>query len=107
MKHKNMNFVGILLLILQAVGNLLHLLWTVWAVAEQVQTGWGYGTDMEIAVLIPWMLELLCIPVLVVAAAYLILSIWHRGSRGIFIANLSLFAALILQAGLTNLFIWF
>lgn len=107
MKRDIMDLFGALLLTFQAGGNLLHLPWTACLVAEQIRTGWGYGTNMEMMVLAPWMLELLCVPVLAAAVVYLILSIWHRGSRGILIADLSLLGLLILQFGVTNLCVWF
>lgn len=47
---------GWILTALLAGTNAVHLLWTVWLTVEQVRTGWGYGTSMELAVLMPWLL---------------------------------------------------
>ena len=101
-----MTVFGIIMLVLQAGANLLHLIWTVWLSAEQMQTGWGYGTGMEIGGLYPWLTEILCAPVLLATIVYLVMCICLKSRGGIVKGNIALFAALVLQYGLTNLFIW-
>lgn len=98
---------GIILLAALTISNLLHLPWSVWLIWEQAETGWGSSTGMELAVLYPWLTEVLCAPVLIAAAVYFILCVFRKPHRGIPIANLCLTGLLILQYILTNLFIWF
>lgn len=92
---------------LLALTNVSHLLWTCWLIAEQVRTGWGFGTNMELAVLYPWLTELLCTPVLLASLVYFILSCFYKPNRTALIINICLFAATIVQFTLTNLFIFF
>ena len=88
-------------------GNLAHSLFTLWVVIEQMKTGWGYGTDMEMAVLAPWFVELLCIPVLTAGAVFFLVNIKQRAPKGIVTANAVLYGMLALQIGVFNLFIHF
>lgn len=104
---KRMEVLPVLLVAALSVANLLHLLWTVWLTIEQIKTGWNGGTGMEMLALLPWMLELLCMPVILAAVIYLVLSFYRRQSKGLLVANSSLFALLLLQIGLTNLFLFY
>lgn len=102
-----MTIFGIVMLSLLSLVNLSHILWTYWLTVEQIKTGWGFGTSIELAVLYPWLTELFCAPVLLAAAVYLILSCFKEQRKSILIANCILFAAAIAQYLLTNLFIWY
>lgn len=102
-----MNVFGIINIVLLTLVNLAHLLWTVWLAMEQVSTGWGYGTNMEMAVLMPWLIELICLPAMIAGVVYLILSCFLLHRKGIWIANILLFACAAVQFVVTNLFIWY
>ena len=73
---------------------------------EQIKTGWGYGTDMEMLALLPWMTELLSAPVLLAGVVYGILSIFFRHEKRLMVTNALLFALAAAQIGLTNLFLF-
>lgn len=105
--NKRMTDCGILLIVLQAFANAIQLLFTVWLTVEQIETGWGFTTHMEMMVLLPFMLELLCAPVVILGIAYGILCIFYKTKPSVRNANLILLGALILQYALTHLFIWF
>jgi len=105
--RKSMDIFGGLTIGLLSIVNLLHLLWTVWLTAEQLQTGWGFGTGMELVVLYPWLTELICLPGMITGAVFLILSIFKPSKKGILSATLCLFIAAIIQYVLTNLFIFY
>lgn len=100
-----MTVFGIVSLVLAVWGNLGHLLFTVWVSAEQLKTGWGYGTDMEMAVLMPWLVEVLCIPAFIIGATFLVLSLKKPVSRVLRRWCVGLYAVLLLQIVLTNFFI--
>jgi hypothetical protein len=102
-----MDVYGALLLWLLPGVNLLNLLFTILLGIEQVETGWGYGTNWEMAVLYPWSVELLCLPVVLAGLIFAVLFIFLKSDRTLGRINLILTAALLLQYGLTNLFIWF
>lgn len=106
-QYKGMNVFGIVSIVLMVLVNLGHGLWTYWLTAEQIKTGWGYGTNMDIAVLWPWITELLCAPAMVAVVVYLVMSCFMRHKKGILITNIILFACAVVQFGVTNLFIWY
>ena len=87
--------------------NFLHLGWTYWLTAEQIKTGWGGGTGMEMLVLALWMLEVLCLPVLGLGIVYFVLGLNRRQKKKILAANIVLFIALTAQIVMTNLFLFF
>ncbi len=88
------------------MGNLLHCLFTIWLTVEQLETGWGYGTDIEMAALLPWMLELLCVPGCIAAVVFFLLCGKKKVPKRIRAANGVLYGLLVLQTGLVNLFIF-
>lgn len=106
-RYHAMNVFGVILIVMLALVNLGHVLWTWWLISEQLQTGWGYGTNMEMLVLMPWMTELVCVPAMIAGVVYLVLSFFLRHKKGILAANIILFACAAVQIGVTNLFIWF
>ena len=105
-KEKRLYNFGVLVAILLAGVNLLHLPWTVWLTIEQARTGWGYGTNMEMMALLPWMLELLCGPVLLAGVAYLVISIFIRQQRKLRISTLLLLCVALGQYCVLNLFLF-
>lgn len=94
-----------LLLPLLALANLFHLPWTVWLTLEQLQTGWGYSTNMEMGVLYPWLTELLLLPVILLALILLIFAAVKKQRGGILGVDLAFLLLLLAQYGVTNLFI--
>ena len=107
MKHCRMEGVSIIMICLSALGNAVHLLWTFWLIDEQIKTGWGYGTNIELGVLYPWITEILCAPILIAGIVYLILAISRKPRKALLIPNIILFVLLVMQYALTNLFIWY
>lgn len=98
---------GIIVTTLSTLANLLHLPWFIQILAEQVRTGWGGGTNIELAVLYPWMIEFLSIPVLIGGIALFIVSFFRRPKLGLLISSTALTLLLALQFVLLNLFIAF
>ncbi len=106
MKDKKQSAFGIIMIYLLAVANGFNLLWTWWLVKEQMQTGWGYGTNMDILVLVPWIIQLACVPVVIAAITYFITAVLKRIKGKVLIANIVLFSSLLIQSVLIHLFIW-
>ena len=98
---------GLIVLIGLILANLASLLFTVDLTIEQVGSSWGDGTRIEMLALIPWMIELACVPLVGAGAAYLILHGWFTSRRGLLIANAALYALLLMQFVLTNLFMFY
>lgn len=106
-ENKAITVYGIIVIYLLSIGNLLHLFWTIWLTIEQIKTGWLYGTNLELGVLFPWLVELLCSPLLIAGIVYFVLHMLKPSNKNICIANIALFSLLVLQFFITNLFIWF
>lgn len=106
-KNDAMNVFGACASIFLLIANLLHIIWTVWLVSEQIDTGWGYGTNIELGVLYPWLCELLSTPVILAGIAFLIMNIWKKSEKIISILCTVLLSCEILQIAITNLFIFF
>ena len=106
-KTKSCNVFGIILIVALAWANLLHILWTVWLTLEQIETGWGGGTGIEMLFLAPWLIEVLSFPVLLAEIVYLALSGRWTTARGIKIANIILFVLMMVPIGLTHLFVMY
>jgi hypothetical protein len=102
-----LNVYGLIMLPTLIISNLANALFTVWLTVEQLGSSWGEGTGMELAVLYPWLIELLCAPVVIAGGVYLLLHVWRTSSKWLRVTNIVLYFALILQYALTNLFIWF
>ena len=106
-KSDGMNVFGTLLSIALAFANLVHSLFTYWICVEQIQTGWGYGTNWEMGILLPWMVEFLSIPLIIAAIVYFVLSIWKKSEKWVFILATVFFVLEVCQIALLNLFIFY
>ena len=106
-EHKGMNIFGVITAVLLLVVNLCHGLWTCWLTVEQIQTGWGYGTDMEMLAILPLLVEAFSIPMMVTGVVYLVMSCWKRHQKVILGFNIVLFSMAAVQYLLTNLFLYF
>ena len=103
--NKTKNTIGIILIILLALSNLSHLPWTYILTLEQISI--GYGTMLELAVLFPWLLETLLIPVIISGILFFAVFPRKTASKGVTIAVAVLLGSIILQIVITNFFINF
>ncbi len=106
-RSDGMSVFGGLLSTALVIANLVHGFFTYWICIEQVKTGWGYGTNWEMGVLLPWMVEFLSAPFLLAGIVYFALSIRKKSEKWVFILTTSLFICEILQIAMFNLFIFF
>lgn len=106
MDERNDTF-GALTAIIGAAGNIINLPWTLSLVAEELKTGFGYGTNIEMAALVIWMIEILSVPIIALESVYFITSALKHESKRFMKLNIVFCALLILQMIITNLFIWF
>lgn len=86
--------------------NVLHSVWTCWLVVEQINTGWGFSTKIEMLALLPWTLEFFSLPFLLAEVVYLVMSIFKRHRKAVLIINIVLFVLVIAQFFVTNLFMF-
>lgn len=87
--------------------NILHSGWTVWLTMEQIETGWDGGTGIEMLALLLWLMEALCVPVLILGFVYLVMSCFRWQKKWMLITNIILFTALFAQIFVTNLFLFY
>ena len=104
---KKMDTFATVMLVAFSQANLLMLIWTIWLTAEQIRTGWGWGTGIEMLAIALWMAELLCLPVLLAGLVYAVMCFYRKQSRGLLIANIALFVCLVAQIAVTNLFLFY
>ncbi len=105
-KYNGIFTLGVICAVWLGICQLLHLPCTVGMAAEQWQTGWGFGTNMDLAVLYPWMVEVLSLPAVLCTVVFLFLGLRRRPGKGLVILNAVLLVTLLLQWLLTNLFMW-
>ena len=106
-KSTGMNVFGAIVCQLLALANLAHALFTWFICAEQIETGWGFGTNWEMGVLLPWMVEFLSAPVVIAGIVFLVLSIWKKSEKVIFVLTAVFFILELLQILILNLFIYY
>lgn len=88
------------------VANIIFLFWTIVLTEEQIRTGWGYTTDLELFVLIPVILSMLTIPIIIMELVFLPLSYFFKVTKRQFVINIISFFILVLQIFLVYLFIF-
>lgn len=75
--------------------------------AEQIQTGWGYGTDIEMGALILWLLQGLSLIPIALAAVFFVLAIVNKDKRWKTVLSGALLAGTVLSIALSNLFVFY
>lgn len=101
------NVSGGFFLAILLIFNLSHAFFTLDVIVEEIKYGWGFTTNLEIGVLLPWALELLCIPVLIIDFIYLLVFIKPRASKGLYVTNIILTILMVVQVIIFNLFIYY
>lgn len=102
-KRKN-SFCGILALIFSTLLNLVHFPLFVLVLIEQINTGWGYGTNLEMGVLFWWIAEYIMVVPLLVSAGLFVASMVKRDYKVKIAINAVLLVLCVLQIVLTNVF---
>ena len=106
-KSMGMNVFGAIICQLLVLANFIHGFFTWGICAEQIKTGWGLGTNWEMGVLLPWMVEFLSAPVILAAIIFLILSIWKKCEKVIFVLSGVFLFIEVLQILIFNLFVFY
>lgn len=84
--------------------NLLHVYWPIHLVLEDIDKGTLEGTNIEMAVLYPWIIEFFAIPFVLAEVVYFIV---FRRIKYTNAFNLISFSTFILQVLLFNVLLWF
>lgn len=104
---KKINICGIVAIPLLSLGNLIHLPFFLWLLSEQTETGYGYGTNIEMGALFVWIAEFLCMPLLIAGTVLFVLTLVKKASTPFIAVNATLLSTLVLQMVLTNAFMYF
>ena len=102
-KSTGMTVFGIIVTVFSAIANLCHLPWFIWVAVEK----YSGSMNISLAVLYPWMIEFLSIPILLGGIALFIASFFRRPKLGLLISSTALTLLLTVQFVLLNLFIVF
>lgn len=97
---------GVIAAIMGFAGNIINLPCTASLVAEEIKMGFGHGTNIEMAALVVWMVEILSVPIIVTEVLYFVMSALKRTGKRFMKLNVAFCALLLLQIIITNLFIW-
>lgn len=103
-KLKDLGFIPLLILI---ISNVIHLPLTISIIFEQINTGFGYGTDYELGVLYYWIIEFILILPIILSLIFILIMFKEKNLKKEILNRLILLLILILQIALSNLFIFY
>ena len=101
---KPANVYDVLCLISSSIAFFPNLLFFLYLLAEQIQTGWGFPTELEMAVLIVWIIQMLAAPFLIFGIIGAIIAFFKKRRSGVLIANSAVITLTVITAALTVLF---
>ena len=107
MPNEKANIFGGIIITPMLLVNIANAFWTLWLTIEQIATGWGFSTNLELGVLYPWMFQAISLPFIILSLIFLILSFFKKANKWILITNIVLFALAFFQIVLTNIFIFY
>lgn len=89
--------VAVLLLLVFVIINLLHIIFPIWLISEDIEAGTMEGTGIEMMFLLPLMIEIMSIPLVIAEIAYLITA---RKVKYMKLPNVIVFALYVVQVAL-------
>ncbi len=98
---------GLISVVFLGFNNLICLIWTISLTYEQFNTFWGYGTSIEMGVILVYMAHLVAISGLILTIVYFVCYALKKTGKKVFILNVVLFIVLLLQVIVTNIFIYY
>lgn len=103
MKTQPLKTFAIILAILFVILNMLYFIWPTFLIIEDIRSGTVEGTGIEMLVLVPYLLELLSIPVVIGEIINIIFSIKNKYIN---IFNVVAFSLYITQVVLFNILLF-
>lgn len=94
---------AIILGIIFVILNVLYVIWPIFLIIEDVRSGTMHGTNIEMLVLVPYLFELLSVPVVI---CEILLIIFSMKGRKFNIFNLIAFGLYIFQVVLFNVLLF-
>lgn len=104
--HVGLFVFGGITIFMLSVANIVHLPLSVSIFIEQMQTGFGYGSNVELGALVIWLCELVILPALICGAVFLILHTKRKTSPMYFATSAVLLSLLSVQYIITNVFLF-
>lgn len=103
MKTQPLKTFAIILAVLFVILNMLYFIWPTFLIIEDIRSGTVEGTGIEMLVLVPYLLELLSIPVVIGEIINIIFSIKNKYIN---IFNVVAFSLYITQVVLFNILLF-
>ncbi len=103
---KNKNSLDRILTIILSILNAINFICLITLFSEEIQMNWEHGTNLELGVLYPWIIQCLGLPIIVFTIFYLFFII-KNSDKKLFITNLLLLIILLIQYVLVNVLIFF
>ena len=104
-EHKN-NVFGIVALIVLSFSFLANLALFIPMLAEQIKTGFGHGTNIEMGALVVWLFNGLSLVPFSIGVGFTIISIVKLDYKWKTIVNISLIVLTIIEMVLTTIFMF-
>ncbi|MBQ9162162.1 MAG: hypothetical protein IJX74_02695 [Clostridia bacterium] len=95
---------AVILIVIFIIFNLLHVIYPYWLIIEDIKAGTVEGTGMEMAALLPWMLEFISAPFVLCQLVYYAV---FRKSSSFKAVSITVFALYVFQVVLFNVLLWF
>ncbi|MBE6693658.1 MAG: hypothetical protein E7589_02700 [Ruminococcaceae bacterium] len=94
---------AVILIVIFIIFNLLHVVYPYWLISEDIKAGTVHGTGMEMAALLPWMLEFISVPFVLCQLVYYAV---FRKSCSFKAVSIMVFALYVFQVALFNVLLW-
>lgn len=94
---------SIILLVIFILLNLIHIIFPIWLIIEDIKAGTVVGTNIELAVLYPWIIEILSLPLILLQIVLYFVFIKVKYTN---IANLIFFLFYVFQIIMFNILLF-
>ena len=106
MKERKNNVFGLISLIIGSICFFVNLGLFLPMLSEQIKTGFGAGTDIEMGALIVWLINGITIIPLIICVVFTVISVIKSDYKWKIITNISLIALTVVMMVLTTVFMF-
>lgn len=106
MKERKNNVFGLISLIIGSICFFVNLGLFLPMLSEQIKTGFGHGTDIEMGALIVWLINGITIIPLIICVVFTVISVIKSDYKWKIITNISLIALTVVMMVLTTVFMF-
>ena len=106
MKERKNNVFGLISLIIGSICFFVNLVLFLPMLSEQIKTGFGAGTNIEMGALIVWLINGITIIPLIICVVFTVISVIKSDYKWKIITNISLIALTVVMMVLTTVFMF-